>query len=78
MCSGRVPKHQDLLTGWVEGAGNEERENKNEVEVVCRNLWVLVLPRAGVEPPGRGTGVSLWESWGGGGESSVARGAGEG
>ena len=67
--SRRVPEHQDLLTGWVEGVGNEERENKNEVEVVCRSLGVL--PRTGMEPPGRGTGVSLRESWGGG-ESSVA------
>lgn len=58
-----VPEHQDLLTDWVEGAGKEERENKNEVEVVCRSLWVLAW--TGMEPPGRRTGVSLRESCGG-------------
>lgn len=66
-----VPKRQHLLTGWVEGAGNEERENENEVEVVCGSLRGSVLPRTGVEPPGRGTGVSLWASCSGG-ESRIA------
>lgn len=43
--------------------------NKEGAEVVYESHQVWVLPCTGVRQPGRQIG--LWESWGGGGESSV-------